>query len=340
MTALRKYQRLESPGLWRGSATDQRREVVVAFQEATLVLSDPRSEMALTHWSLPAITRLNPGETPALFSPGSDAGDELEIDDADMIAALDTVRRVLARRQARPGRLRGLILTVATMGVLGLGLVWMPGALVRHTASVLPLASRSAIGAQALTEVSRLTGQPCATPLGRRAAQALAARLFGETTAVQILVMRDGLTRSASLPGGMILLGRELVETPPDAETAAGFAVAEAARTGVQDPMVPLLEQAGLAATFRLLTTGTLPPGALSGYAERIVQDAAMAVSAEVLLPRFAVADLSSTPYAFALDPTGESVLSLIEADPHRAGSPRPVLADADWISLQSICSE
>ena len=47
MTALSKYQRLESAGLWRQDADAQRRDVVVNLGDASLVLSDPRSEMPL-----------------------------------------------------------------------------------------------------------------------------------------------------------------------------------------------------------------------------------------------------------------------------------------------------
>jgi len=70
MTALKKYERLESPGLWRDTPGGQRREVIVAFREATLVLSDPRTDSPLSHWSLPAVERLNTGALPALYGPG------------------------------------------------------------------------------------------------------------------------------------------------------------------------------------------------------------------------------------------------------------------------------
>ena len=66
MTALTKYQRLECVGLWRLTASAQLREVVVGLRDTTLVLADPRTEMALSHWSLPAVERLNPGQMPAL----------------------------------------------------------------------------------------------------------------------------------------------------------------------------------------------------------------------------------------------------------------------------------
>ena len=48
MTALKKYQRLEASGLWRERPGAQARDVIVGLREATLVLSDPRSEAPLT----------------------------------------------------------------------------------------------------------------------------------------------------------------------------------------------------------------------------------------------------------------------------------------------------
>ena len=112
-TALRRYERLESPGLWRESHEAQRREVIVGLREATLILSDPKSEQPLSQWSLPAIQRLNPGEVPALYSPSEDGIETLEVDDRDMVAALDTVHSALEHRKPHPGRLRNLILGAA-----------------------------------------------------------------------------------------------------------------------------------------------------------------------------------------------------------------------------------
>ena len=59
---------------------------------------------------------------------------------------------------------------------------------------------------------------------------------------------------------------------------------------------------------------------------------------AEQVLPLFAAADLS--PRAFAEALTGSGVLSqqLVAGDPFKGTSPRLVLDDANWISLQSIC--
>ena len=69
MTALKKYQRLECFGLWRATPHDQRREVHVRFGDATLILIDPKSGTALSHWSLPAVEQLNRGTFPPVFAP-------------------------------------------------------------------------------------------------------------------------------------------------------------------------------------------------------------------------------------------------------------------------------
>jgi len=158
MTALRKYQRLECGGLWRETPQDQRREVLVHFGEATLVLSDPKSGTAISHWSLPAIQRVNKGEEPPVFAPGPDASESLELSDPDMIAALGAVRHAVQAARAKPGRLRGVLLSGAAAAVVLVGVIWLPGALVRHTASVVPLAQRADIGQRALDDLTRVTG--------------------------------------------------------------------------------------------------------------------------------------------------------------------------------------
>jgi hypothetical protein len=62
------------------------------------------------------------------------------------------------------------------------------------------------------------------------------------------------------------------------------------------------------------------------------------ALPEEALLERFEAAAVSSAPYGFALDQTGETTLGLIEADPYRGGTPRELLNPEDWAALKAIC--
>ena len=82
---------------------------------------------------------MNPGACPAVYSPGEDSDETLELDDPDMIAALETVRGAVRRSTPRPGRLRGTLLGGSTLAILGIVAFFLPDALVRHTASVLPI---------------------------------------------------------------------------------------------------------------------------------------------------------------------------------------------------------
>jgi hypothetical protein len=338
MTALTTYQRLEGGGLWRDTPGAQRREVVVCFGDTSLVLKDPRSDVPLAHWSLPAILRENPGILPALYAPGADADESLELTDADMIAALDTVRRAVVQAQPRPGRLRLFILLGLAATVAAGAVFWLPGALRAHTASVVPATARADIGLAALDDLSRLTGGPCTNRPGQAVLAGLSERLFGPQDTPILLVMRDGVSRPMHLPGGFILLPQSVLAT--SGEVIAGAALAEAERAVQADPLLPLLAHAGFRATLTLFTTGALPDGAVAGYAEGVLRAPAALLADDLLLARLKGANVPSSPYAFALDPSGAATLGLIEADPFRGQTPPPLLPAADWANLQAICQK
>lgn len=337
MTALSEFIRLECTGLWRDAPDAQRREVVVALGDATLVITDPRANVALAHWSLPAVVRRNPGKVPALFGPASDDPEELEIDDAEMIRAIGRVRAALDARLPRPGRLRRIVGLTLTAVLAALAVFWLPDAMVRHTARVAPPALRAEVGELVMADVTRVTGQPCNSPLGQQALDMLQSRLFG-THPGHILIVPDGLQTSAHLPGGIILLSRDLVEGYETPEVAAGHVLAEQQRAADADPLVEVLERAGIGATLRLLTKGSLTPESVHGQAERIVTDHPAAVADSALLARFRAAGISAAAYARAIDPTGELVLPLIETDTLDGAPAQPLMTDADWLNLQSIC--
>ncbi|PTW49525.1 hypothetical protein [Rhodovulum kholense] len=336
MTALKKFQRLESPGLWRESPTAQRRDVILSFGDASLVVSDS-AERVLTHWSLAALERLNPGQLPALYSPGADSGETLEIDDDLMVEALETVRRAIGRARPRPGRLRIWIVAGTLAGLAALAVFWLPGALVRQTVAVAPPEVRAEIGQALLARMADAAGTPCDRPGGQRALDRLAARLL-PGTARTVRVLPGGLPRALHLPGGVILLNRALVEDYEDVAAVAGFILAEDARAARSDPLADLLRAAGPLATFRLLTTGTLPDRALSAYAHDVLVAPEAPLPEADLLARFAAAGLPSTPYALARDVTGDSVRGLIQNDPLQGRETDAPISDGDWLRLQAIC--
>ncbi|MFN4170340.1 MAG: hypothetical protein ACK4GW_01175 [Pseudorhodobacter sp.] len=337
MTALKKYRKLECTGLWRADPLGQRREVIVNLGDSSLVLSDPKQETALSHWSLPAVIRRNPDKLPAIFAPGLEDGEELEIEDPEMIAALRTVHSALESARPHPGRLRNGILGTMAAGIVLLGVVFLPEALATHTASVLPDATRVEIGRLALADMSRLTGQPCAGRRGTQALSRLALRLADP--APRIVVLREGLAHPIHLPGPVVALPQSLLAEQDGPDMAAGFALAETLAARIADPMLPILRHAGSVATLRLLTSGVLPPDAISGYAEKRISAPTAHPPVSLLLAGFEAAGIASTPYAQGMAASGDRLRDLIDSDPFEGVAPPPLMTDEDWVSLQDICS-
>ncbi len=324
--------------MWRETPQDQRREVLVRFGDATLVLSDPKSGAAVSHWSLPAIERINKGQEPPVFAPGADALESLELDDPEMIAALGTVRQAVQAAVAKPGRLRGVLLAGTAAAVVLAALFWLPGALVSHTAKVVPPAQRADIGQRALDDLIRVTGAPCNDRLGLQALAALSERVFGPVDTPILYVLPEGVEQPLHLPGDVIILPRKLIEQANGPEAAAGAALVERLRMKAEDPIVPLLEYAGLRATFELLTTASLPDTALSGYGEAMLRAAPLALSDAALLAAFESAQIPATPYALAVDPEGKTTAGLAANDPYKGLAPSPLIPDDSWVALQGIC--
>ncbi|WP_068119105.1 hypothetical protein [Tropicimonas marinistellae] len=336
MTALKQYARLECPGVWKPEPNAQRQNVIVSFGDASLVICD-RTGRPLSHWSLAAVVRINRGKTPALYTPSAEAIETLEIDDTSMVDAIEQVRSALLKSRPRQGRLRLFLTAGAALLTAGALAFWMPGALMTHTLEVVPEPSRDEIGNRLFAAIGRVSGAPCHSKRGDRALARLSQRLMIPDT-TRLLVLKGGIPDTVSLPGGTILINSRLVEDHESVEVVAGYILAEDARSGSLDPLEPLLESAGLVAVLRLLTTGHLPDNALQSYAETLTASAPAPVAEEALAARFAAAGLSSTPYAYALDVTGEATLGLIEADPMRGEDASTVLEDGDWVALQQIC--
>ncbi len=339
MIALTNFDRLEATGLWLPEGESQRRSVLVSVGEATLTLSEIRDGgQALTHWSLPAIERITAeDERPARYKPGTDSREELELDDELMIEAISKIRRAIDRGRPRPGRLRSAIYGIGALAALGLGVFWLPDALTRQAVHIVPTVTRADIGEELLGRIRRLSGRPCDTVHGARALETLKTRLFPKGGG-EIIVLASGVAQSQALPGKIILLNKSLVEDHEDPAVVAGYVLAELQRIKEHDPLERLLKTTGLMTTIRFLTTGHIPSDVLDDYAESLLTAPVDPVDPEVLIGTFAAAGVPGSPYAYALDITGETVLPLIEADDVQIEAATPVLSDGDWVALQGVC--
>lgn len=341
MTALKKYAKLEGPGLWAGSGPDQRREVIVAFGDATLIIMDAKSQKVLSHWSLPAIERLNPGKRPAIYSPDADNSETLELEDDLLIEALTFLRTALNPPLGVLQRLRRAAVWGGAIAGVALGVFVVPSALVKHTASVVPMAKRVELGEAMLTDLGQQGARICAGGLGTNALAALQRRLFDGPGR---LVVVDGLETPAPrvqhMPGRMFVIDARLLTVAESPEELAGAVLVAASRAAMGDPMQALLHYAGVFATFRLLTSGDLPARALHGHAAALLRMPARSPDSDAVLAQFARAGLSPVAFALspvAMDPARDGLVTALRAAPPipQAGA---VLSDGQWVSLLSLC--
>lgn len=336
MTALREFERLEAAGLWRASAHSQRRDVIIALGEATLTITDMQ-DRPLAHWSIAAVQRANPGHFPAIFHPDGDIEETIELpgDEIAMLDAIDRLQNAIEKSRPNPGRLRLLGFSVIATAVAAFLAIGLPHTMHRQALSVIPNVQRTAIGNALLARIERVTGPACHSPATNDILKTLAER----SGVSRIVVFRNGIVQSQYLPGGVVLLNREFVEDFEDPSAALGAVLMERARASIQDPFSEILTIGGVRATFRLLTTGRIEPSTL----DKVVEVSLSAhdrptVPDEIALPFFEKASVSSTPYAYAIDVTGETTLGLIEADPMSYHDTPSVLSDRDWVLLQNIC--
>jgi hypothetical protein len=335
VTVLAKYQRLEAEAVWRASAEAQRKDVIVSIGEATITISAANGT-ALAHWSLPAIERLNPGEEPALYAPGPQSPERLELAEPEMLAAVDSVLKAIQSGTRNTGRMRRLVSLAAGLAIMVAAALWLPNAIVRYTASLVPDVARASIGTDLLAELDRVAGAPCNAPAGLQALKQLDTRLFGDTPR-DLVILRSALKETTHLPGGTILIAHTLVEDYETPDVLAGYILAEDLRRSQTDPLARLLGRAGLRSALTLLLQGRVPEKGLKRMAEGVVADSPVPVADGDLINRMTAVKVPSEPYAYARDFSGESTETLIAAN---SANTVPILDDGNWIALQRICED
>ena len=337
MTALEKYVRLESGGLWRAAPDAQRRDVVISFGDATLVIADGNGR-PLAHWSLPALERQDPGERPAVYAPDEEASEIVEVSDETMVAAIEEVRSALAKARPKPGKLRHWITGVLITATIGLAIFWLPGALTRQTVAVVPFPKRVELGATMLGYMQAETGAACREPRANEAAMRLAQRLFGAETMTQIVIAPTLAQGAVALPGSLIVVDYGLLRASDDPAAAAGYIVAGSTIASQIDPLEDMLKKAGFRTTLRLLTTGDVPPETLQTAAAALVAGQDPTTNAhDQLKEGLAQAQIPQDPLLKVADARTGTMPDLGD-DPLAETEWPVILSDGDWVSLQNIC--
>lgn len=333
MTALDEFERLEGVGLFRPELGAQRVEVGVAFGKATLTLFD-RHGQVIEQWSLAAVRRKNPKNTPALYHVEGDEDQLLELDDETLIGAIDAVQQSLANRIPPQRRVGTYVkLGVAALVVL-VGSLVLPPALRSYGASVLSDSLRVELGQSLLDEALRLAGPDCRGEVGLAAIQKVEAR-FALENGPTLSVAQLDRTTPVLLPGNVILMPLSVIEQAQSPDVLAGWVLSANSNFLRGHVLRPLLEDVSIWTVMKMLAAQDLSGSEKSALARAALSAEFQRPRVSTLLNAFDGAEISTTAFAKA-----ENMPELLQRDPYPAGSPRPLLKDGEWVGLRDICRD
>ncbi len=264
MTALDKYLRLESTGLWTDGHENRKREVLVSFGNATLVLSD-FNDLPLAHWALAATSRISMDAGTAVYTPDSRGFETLEIADPLMIEAIAQVSRL--QPAPPPRRKTGRWIAAAVvLAATASAYYTAPAALRTQAVRMTTQDSARQIGRNML-DVAGI--EVCREPAGDAARETLVQRLFPQGE-IQVLFAQNA-PDGTLFPGGIVVIGAPALMRMETPEMLAGW-IREIAKK--PPPVAEIITQSSLPDVITYLSSGTLPTSRLSSAAAGVLASA------------------------------------------------------------------
>jgi predicted Zn-dependent protease len=295
----------------------------------------------------------------------------LILPDGPLLATITA--RAPALDRAPPARRVGALLgwSVAAVASVALILTWLVPALADRLATILPPEGERVLGEATLTQIREAldeTGfQPlplCDDPTGRRALEAMTARLTGGVELsypLTVSVLDHPMVNAFALPGGQVILFRGLIQTAGHPDEVASVLAHEIGHVAARDPTRIVLRTAGSIGVLGLLL-GDFAGGSMvlfltermiqasytqgaeaaaDAYAARLLRDAGLPPAALAAMFRRMQAQGGEPPPMlrhFLSHPGLGDRIAASEAAAAPPGAPRPSLSAAEWQALRGIC--
>lgn len=335
MTALDQYIRLEATGRWRESSEEPWQEVVVSFGNASLVLSDFK-DRALTHWALAAITTETQENGATRLSPAPDSSEQLEVSDAEMLAAIEkTTERARAEENAPPKRnLVKPFVYLSLIIVFIAGAIYAPAFLKDRAFKMIPPERAVLVGGNLS---GSFKSQSCDYPPAKRSLEIIQQHAK-VSFAAEPLVIKASSPRFARLPGGQPILSVSLIEEASAPETIAGWLLLAEATPPRNTVLHALIAKKSALEALGFLFSGKIEAQdrvwmAKSLRETRLAPDPLIIENVRAKLAELKIDEAPFLRDLANASPSFEPLRPIEEAAPGT-----PLLTDQSWVALQSIC--
>ncbi len=344
------FEILECQGTWYTSSESHPQTVLVQLGPDDLVLRT-RDEMILTHWSLYFIQEIKaPGTAAttgksAVFSPDPQSGERLVIDDSLMIGALrgerltepspPAVHQTIHRHSAFGFAWRPSLFLIALL--VAAGMYWSTP-LITTGASLVGASERQSIGDGVYTALMHGNVRQCTNGAGQKEVNSLLETLVPDRR-LAIHILQNIPFHSHSLPGDLVILNAGLLDYHDGPEVIAGYILLESVRLNGEDPLIPFLQQTRMTHLANLLFGWAIPTESYDQYAQNLRHSETAPIPAARLQTAFQQAGFPFTPFAavYANESTDPNRI-LRNNDPQADKDYRPLMTDAAWQSLRTIC--
>lgn len=310
------------------------------------------------------LTRLAPTDDEAPRDPA-----RLIVLDPELIDWMHRTRPGLFRTELHPGTWRKIFAYTGGAGVAaGLMLFVILPAMANTLARIIPVEREIAFGKTVTTQMERFLGGSgigslrCDAPAGEAALQKMLARLTGPQDMqydIALQVFDHGMVNAFAAPGGQVVILRGLLDEADGPDEVAGVLAHEIAHVENRDATRNALRAAGSAGLLTMII-GDFTGGAALAFVGEHMMSASYTRDAEAAADRFALnmlegANISADGFGHFFDELDD--MAAIELPAYLAthpvtaeraeqarvfaqgqGGTTPVLTDAEWQALKSIC--
>lgn len=357
---------MHCPGSYFDGVSSKRRDVVVRIDDDLAIIEN---EVCLAQWAFADLRKLD--SLPETLKVRSVVAPELASLTLSEPAAVDLVRTRAARldfdgHEPRHGTLRIVALSLAAaLSILGVAFYGIPK-LARAVAAVTPDWAERKLGDAVSGQVRTMFGgETCKGEAGRAALEKLARELAGKASLrhdIRIEVVNSRVPNAVALPGGKVFLFEGLLAKAENPDEVAGVLGHEIGHAAHRDGLRAIVEAGGTSFLLGLLfgdITGSssliLVVREIIGSAHSREAEAAAdtfgrdlmhalgrpAAPMAQVLTRIDPAKPGEKGGIFDSHPLTAERLNRLKAADSALGRPLdgpPLLSDAEWSALKSIC--
>ena len=203
MTAIKKYQILESKGFWIESKGKEVKEVIISFGKSSIIISDTNAT-PLDHWNFNSIVILQKRTTSTTFSPGPEREEKLIVKDEEMIEAM-TIICEHSKIPSKPMLKFNHVIKLVISLLLVFFFFSLPSMLRFITLYIIE-PYHEVIFVNTLLAKEDSVGNICPKQKETVELEKMIASSYGIETGINISITKSSLPSPAILPGGVIVV--------------------------------------------------------------------------------------------------------------------------------------